>query len=187
MIIIIIIIIDTNTNNLQLRALLLVLVHGDAVGADLGQHVLFVCLLFFVFFMWIVLMCFMLFSASLSFRDLGQDVCDTLSAWDAAEGISFSNEILWTMRFVLFLGILYFSDNFIWKWNPLTGISSRRHIATLLSEDHHRQLRLVDLVQGVRGEDAVRDDRDDLLRAGLLQLFRGQDEGALVADKWGQH
>ena len=45
------------------------------------------------------------------------------------EGIPFSNEILWKLRFVLFLDILYLSKNSVWEGNPLRGISSRKHIA----------------------------------------------------------
>ena len=33
----------------------------------------------------------------------GQDVCDMSPAWDTPEGISFSHEILWTIRFVFFV------------------------------------------------------------------------------------
>ena len=55
--------------------------------------------------------------------------CDTFPAWDPPEGTSFSSDILWQIRFVLRLGILYFSDNVLWQGNPLRGISSRKHIA----------------------------------------------------------
>ena len=55
------------------------------------------------------------------FAYLGLDVCDVFPAWDPPEGISFSNEFLWTLGFVLFLNILYLSYNFIWKGNPLMG------------------------------------------------------------------
>ena len=41
-----------------------------------------------------------------------------LPAWDPPEGISFSNEILWLIIFVLLLGILYFSENYIGNGNP---------------------------------------------------------------------
>ena len=43
----------------------------------------------------------------------GQDVCDVLPARDPPEGISFSNELPWTIRFVLFLGIMRLSQHFV--------------------------------------------------------------------------
>ena len=65
---------------------------------------------------------------------LWQDVRDMSPAWDFPNGISFWHEIHWTIIFVLFLGALYLSSNYIWKGNPLRAISSKTHTAKLFSE-----------------------------------------------------
>ena len=73
-------------------------------------------------------------SLTCGFPRLGQDICDMFPAWDPPEGISFSNEFLWKIRCVLFLGILYVSKKFIWKGDPLREISCRKHFAKLLHD-----------------------------------------------------